>query len=216
MIDFNSYSWIATLLVTLTATFLLLSVDWRWNSLVLAAQYVGVLFLVAVHWPLAMAVTKLVAGWMAVAVLGMATVTIPDNQVDLTSGRITVAPPENLTLNPLLRLFGEKSFYIFTCSMVLIAIVSQAPHFAVWIPGIQPEQTWSGLVMIAFGLLKTGFTDRPFPTIIGLLSALSGFEVLYANIQNSLLMAGLLSGVTLVLALVGAYLLISLQMETTS
>jgi hypothetical protein len=42
---------------------------------------------------------------------------------------------------------------------------------------------------------------------IGLLTVLCGFEILYASIENSILVAALLSVINLGLALVGAYLI---------
>jgi hypothetical protein len=48
---------------------------------------------------------------------------------------------------------------------------------------------------------------------IGLLTALSGFEIIYAAIETSTLVTGLLAGVNLGLALAGAYLIIAPTME---
>ena len=45
--------------------------------------------------------------------------------------------------------------------------------------------------------------------IFGLLTVLAGFEVLYAAVEGSILVAALLAGVTLGLGLVGAYLLVA-------
>ena len=47
--------------------------------------------------------------------------------------------------------------------------------------------------------------------LIGLLTTLSGFELIYAAVENSVLVTGLLAVVTLGLALVGAYLLETLS-----
>jgi hypothetical protein len=48
-----------------------------------------------------------------------------------------------------------------------------------------------------------------------LLTAFSGFEIIYAVIETSLLVTGLLAVVNLGLALVGAYLLIAPTMEAS-
>jgi hypothetical protein len=50
-------------------------------------------------------------------------------------------------------------------------------------------------------------TTRPVKVIIGLLTVLAGFEVFYASVENSVLVAGLLAMVTIGLAAVGAYLI---------
>ena len=63
------------------------------------------------------------------------------------------------------------------------------------------------------GLLQTGFRTDVFSTILGLLTLLSGFEIIYAEIERSTLVAGLLATVTLGLSLIGAYLLLSPEIE---
>jgi hypothetical protein len=73
-----------------------------------------------------------------------------------------------------------------------------------------------GLILICVGLLHLGMTTRPMRVIIGLLTVLSGFEVLYAAVETSLLVAGLQALTTLGLALVGAYLLSVRGMEGDS
>jgi len=56
--------------------------------------------------------------------------------------------------------------------------------------------------------LHLGMTLQPLRVILGLLTTLLGFEVLYSVVENSILVAGLLVVVTLGLALTGCYLLI--------
>jgi hypothetical protein len=70
-------------------------------------------------------------------------------------------------------------------------------------------------MLIGMGLLQLSLTSHPLKVIIGLLTALSGFEIIYAAIETSTLVTGLLAGITLALALVGAYLLISPSMESS-
>jgi hypothetical protein len=57
------------------------------------------------------------------------------------------------------------------------------------------------------GLLHLGMTTRPFRVIIGLLTVLAGFEILYAAVESSVLVAGLLAAINLGLALLGSYFL---------
>ena len=56
-------------------------------------------------------------------------------------------------------------------------------------------------------MLELGITVQPLRVTIGLLTVLCGFEILYASIENSILVAALLSVINLGLALVGAYLI---------
>jgi len=56
-------------------------------------------------------------------------------------------------------------------------------------------------------MLELGITVQPLRVTIGLLTVFCGFEILYASIENSILVAALLSVINLGLALVGAYLI---------
>ena len=87
------------------------------------------------------------------------------------------------------------------------------PQIQSWIPGISAVQTLGGMLLIGMGLLRLSFDVNPLPAILGLLTALSGFEILYAAVEPSALVAGLLAGITLGLALTSAYLLVAPVME---
>jgi hypothetical protein len=58
-----------------------------------------------------------------------------------------------------------------------------------------------------------GFSTEILPTILGILTAFAGFEVIYNALETSALVAGLLSLVTLGIALAGAYLLVAPLIE---
>jgi hypothetical protein len=57
------------------------------------------------------------------------------------------------------------------------------------------------------GILLLGLTADTLRITLGLLTLLAGFEILYATVETSILLAGLLSIVNLGLALGGAYLM---------
>jgi hypothetical protein len=85
-----------------------------------------------------------------------------------------------------------------------------------WLPQISLEQVWGAAILIGVGMLHLGFTGQPFRVILALLTVLTGFEILYASVESSTLVAGLMAGIHLGLALVGAYLMVApLQGETT-
>ena len=65
-------NWLMLLLAIFAGTGLLFSRDWRWSLGLLAVQYLSVFWMVQAHWPISLAATKLVTGWMACAILGIA------------------------------------------------------------------------------------------------------------------------------------------------
>lgn len=193
---------LALILVGTTSLILFMITDWRYGILILAIQYIGVFLLALIQLPLTMAVVKLVAGWMAGAVLGMAMVSIPAlrQEMEGESGK---------------RLVASRPFYLFAAMLVAMVVISLADFALEWFPDLQPEQTLGGLFLIGMGLFKLGFTIQPLQATLGLLTALSGFEIIYASIETSALVVGLLAGITLGLALAGAYLLMAPHLEET-
>jgi hypothetical protein len=187
---------------------MILVMDWRIRLALLSGVYLAVFLLVSDSWPVAMAVSKLVAGWMAAAVLGMALIGQP-GQVTLTSRiqKQTTGKWFPLRVDP------ARYFHLLAALIIAIFTFSISPAIQAWIPGIKNAQLWTGLLLLGMGLLQTGFRTDVFSTILGLLTLLSGFEIIYAEIERSTLVAGLLATVTLGLSLVGAYLLLSPEIE---
>jgi hypothetical protein len=67
--------------------------------------------------------------------------------------------------------------------------------------------------LIGLGLLQLGLRSGFFRAALGLLTLFAGFEILYAAVESSTLVAGLLAVVNLGIALVASYLLISPGLE---
>ncbi|MGW8249014.1 MAG: hypothetical protein ACWGO1_00100 [Anaerolineales bacterium] len=104
-------------------------------------------------------------------------------------------------------------FRIFAAAIVVVAAVSIAPTIDQWLPQLSEVQILGSVVLIGVGLLHLGLTSDPFWVILGLLTALSGFEIIYAGVEISALVQGLLASVTLGLGVIGAYLILSPTME---
>lgn len=180
---------IAVALIIAASLIMLLNRDWRLSIGALAVQYIGVVLLVTPQWPLGMAMTKLVSGWMAGAVLA-------STQINQKQNREEYSWP------------SSRIFRLMAAGLVLIVVWSIEPSTASWISGANDQQIFGGLILIGMGLLQLGMTSQPFRVILGLLIVLAGFEILYSVVEYSVLVAGLLAGVNLSLALVGAYLII--------
>jgi hypothetical protein len=187
---------IAALSVVVTSTGILISRHWRWSIALLAIQYVGIAVLTASSWPIEMAIAKMVAGWMSGAVLGMAVANVPSG-------------------------WGEEGkfwpsgsvFRLLAAFMVIIAVYAALPIISDLIPSLPNQITLGGLALIGLGLLHLGLTAQPLRISIGLLTMLAGFEIIYASVEFSVLVAGLLAGVNLGLGLVGAYMITAAELE---
>ncbi len=192
------------ILVFITALLLISIQEWRISLAALAVQYLGVFLLVAIHRPLMMALTKLLSGWICVLLLGMAMVSLLGT---------SKTDPGNKVQPRLPRVSGQSIstslFRLVAAAVVALVVFSLAPALSRWVPGIQYEPVMGALVLLGFGLLHLGLTANPLRVILALLMILSGFEILYSAVEVSTLVAGLLAGVNLGLAMIGAYLLIA-------
>jgi hypothetical protein len=187
-----TFAWIGVFVILVTSVGLLLVRDWRWSIILLAVQYLGMFILTLQHWPLGMASVKVVAGWMSAAVLGMTRSGLPtygfDEQSFWPRGRL---------------------FRLFAAGMVLLIVVTTTPGVDTIMADAGYAVTGGSLLLIGMGLLHLGITSYILRVVIGLMTVLSGFEVLYATVEGSILVAALLAVINLGLALVGAYLLVA-------
>jgi hypothetical protein len=189
----ESLAVVAVILAMGTTLVPLISKNWRWAILALALQYLAVFWFISMVWPTSQAVIKLVVGWMVSAVLG------------------STQPAENYAKELNTRV-SSRLFRILAAGMIWMLVFSAAPILADIFPtGL--TVLWGGLVLICMGLLQLGLSNQPSRVIIGLLTVLSGFEILYAVVETSILVTGLLAIINLGLSMVGSYILSSASME---
>ena len=181
---------LVNVLLFLTATIILISRDWRLSIATLGIQYAGVFILVYQSWPFEIAVVKLVTGWIAGAVLGIALLNVLQDEIF----------KETFTLS-------EAVFRTLAAILLGLVALSWGSRLPGWFPALTVEQAVGGLLLIGIGLLHLSITALPFRVALGLLTFSSGFEIIYAAVERSILVIGLLAVVTLGLSLVTAYLL---------
>ncbi len=177
---------IAFLFLFATGTLLLLVRDWRASIGLLGIQYLAMFLVVMMMWPFSVALIKLMVGWMVTAVLS-------------TSGAAQVDFSEE-QLMPMGRIFR-----ITLAALLLIVVLSVAPQLTDLLPEINIWVMRCGLLSLCLGLAHVGISTRPFRIILGLLTVLTGFEILYAAVEVSFLVIGLLAGVNMALSLAGVY-----------
>ncbi len=186
-------SWIAVFLLIIATLSLLLTRDWRWSLAFLALQYICVFWLTQIHWTVSMAAVKLVAGWMVATILGITRAALDPEPA--------TAPDRSWPQGRLFR--------ILTTVLVFLVVASVTPSIVKLLPGIGIPEVVGSLILMTMGLLMLGLTVQPLRVVIGLLTFMAGFEILYAAVENAILVAALLVVVNLGLALVGSYLLVA-------
>lgn len=171
------------ILVAFSSLYLFISKRWRWNVIVLAIQYVAVFWMILQVWTLGLAVVKLISGWMAGAILGSSL------QLDHSA-----ETSDSLS---------EKRFKVVLIVIIWIIVYSISPQLQKWLP-ISDNLILGATILIVTGILQFSISTNPVRVIFGLLTSFSGFEVIYAGIESSIMVAGFLAVITLGIALAGA------------
>jgi hypothetical protein len=186
-------SWAAVGLILATSTVMLIIHDWRINLGALALQYIAAFWLVTRHLPFVMGSTKLITGWMVVAALGMTRLSLSSEEED----------------NEESSLLRGRWFRMILMCIVALVTAGVTARIEVVIPGLGLPVIAGGILLIGAGVVHLGVTSEILRVIIGLLTLLTGFEILYAAVESSILVAGLLSVISLGLGLAGSYLLLA-------
>ena len=193
-------SWIAVVSILVTATTILISRDWRISLGALAVQYLAAFWLVTRHLPFAMGSVKLITGWMVVAILGMTRLSL----TNLDQGEQDAFYPRG------------ASFRIILMGIVAFVALGATSRIETAIPGLGLPVIAGGLLLIGAGVAHLGVTSDLLRVALGLLTMLSGFEILYAAVESAILVTGLLATINLGLGVLGSYLLLAGSVPLTS
>lgn len=198
--SFEIVSWISVVLILVTATTILVSRDWRISLGALAVQYLAAFWLVTRHLPFAMGSVKLITGWMVIAIIGM-------TRLSLT----------NLEQNEQDAFYPRgASFRVILIGIVAFVAAGATPRIEAAIPGLGLPVIAGGILLIGAGVAHLGVTSDLLRVSLGLLTMLSGFEIIYAAVESAILVTGLLAAVNLGLGVLGSYLLMSGSVPLTS
>ena len=190
MVLLDDFSGLSLVLLAGIALLLVMVSNWKSLLILLALLYAGETLLISESWPISIVVVKLIAGWMAVGMLGLT----------VWSGR---EEDWKLSSPGLPRLV----FRGLSAVLVGVSVISFYGEARQWFLGASPTQIYGGLFLFGLGLVQLGLSRQPLRIILGLLTVMAGFEILYATVEGSLLMTILLGSLNLGIAFVGSYLL---------
>ena len=136
---------------------------------------------------------------MASALLGLSLFNLPKDMIHQT--RFTTS---------------EIIFRVIAALLAGLFAITGGSKLVEWFAEISIEQAYGALLLITLGLIQLGLTQRPLRVVIGLLTVMSGFGIIQAAVESSILITGLLAVITLSLSVVGAYLLTAPTLEEAS
>ncbi len=181
------FDWLAipaVLVLVGTSLTILIDLKLRWSLFSLGIQFIAAFWLLGLNLPAGLAASKLIVGLIVVALI-MASIT--DDEVELGT-------PDSF----------RNVFHILAAGLVWLLVFSLTPYLES-ILGARIEIIWGGLILVGIGLMQLGMTSHFPKVILGLLTLLTGFHILYSSVEQSALVSGLLAVVDLGLGLTCVY-----------
>ncbi len=160
--------------------------SWRNILIALAAIYFASFFLYLQQWDFLMAAVKLLTGWMGVAILSFVT------GHQHTSADIDLMP--------------KRIFMMIALVLVWVLAFLLSNRISLLFD-MSPEIAFASFSIIGMGLLLLGIKSTSFNVIMGILTFFAGFELVYAELESSILVIGLLAAINLLIAFVGSYMI---------
>ena len=177
---------IAALLAGITAGIITVIEARAVKLILLAVQYVCVTFVVSLSIPAGISVVKLVAGWTACLIF---------TRVILQKGKASAFQgARSLPSGWIFRMIAVLLF--FTAALGL----GRSP--LVIIQDISPIIIVGALLLGGLGLLQVGLYQQPLEIGIGLLTLISGFELIYSSLEPSVTVVALLAAIHIGIAFV--------------
>jgi hypothetical protein len=195
-------------LLLLTGTLVLALRDWRFSLFALAGQYMlaGLLFADIVDPRLA--ITKMLVGLFACLILY---VTARQCSWGALPADVSAEEAEwllrrhGVRLGPVL-FATSLPFRLVLAALVAVAAWAAAQQPGYFLPAVPGPFNLAVYGLAGLGLAAAGISGEPLKAGMGMLTFLTGFELLYSALEPSLVVAGLLAAGTLALAVAIAYL----------
>ncbi|MDK2981685.1 MAG: hypothetical protein PWQ55_2032 [Chloroflexota bacterium] len=179
----NSLLILSSLAVTVA---ILVPRDWRWSIFGLAMTYLIGFILIVQIWPLPLAAVKLLSGLIGLIIIG--TVQMNAAQPNEDPGTMS-----------------SRIFILLLAILSWLIVTATINRLNNWLP-IEYTNLYVGLVFMVCGVIKLSTNQRIFNVIIGLLTLLSGFDIIYSSLEGSALVTALFALIVLSICILGSYL----------
>jgi len=164
----------------------LITSGWRFKLVGLAIIYLISFIVILQIWPVALASVKLIAGWMGIILISASQYTQGD---------------EN---KPFLTIDSQSIFRLLIAALVWIMITAEASAFNEWLP-IPYTNLYLGLTIVGGGLIYASVNKQMFDVILGVLTLLAGFDIIYSSLEGSALVTGIFAIMIILISLLNSY-----------
>jgi hypothetical protein len=186
----------------ITAGILVVARDWRLNVIALTVQYFFGVLLLTRQIQLEVAAVKGLIGWLICMVFYLT-----ERRAGLleqaAEGEVPV-PAQRWQQRWMMS--ARASFHLLAVILIAVAAYTAALRIPLPETEVPRDITLACYLLAGLGALLIGISESPMQVGLGLLTFLSGFDLFYVALEPSLAVAGLLGGVSFLIALAAAYL----------
>ena len=176
------------LILTAACIYIFITNDWRRILIAYALIYICAFAIIAQSWSFTFSLVKLLTGLMSLIVMG------------ISINRYYAIPEKKVK--------SELVFRLIALCLIFILVVFMVYRISIYL-SIALEIVLSALLLLGFGIFQLGITHEPYKIFLAILVLFFGFELIFSANETSLLVNGLLAVVTMLIALMGSFMIIN-------
>lgn len=176
------------LVLAAACIYIFMTDDWRRILIAYVILYICAFAIVAQYWSFTFSLVKLITGLMSLVVMGV------------SINRYYAVPEKKVK--------SELVFRLIALCLIFILVAFMAYRISNYL-SIALEIVLASLLLIGFGIFQLGITHEPYKLLLAILILFFGFELIFSANETSLLVNGLLAVVTMLIALMGSFMIIN-------
>ena len=176
------------LILTAACIYIFITNDWRRILIAYALIYICAFAIIAQSWSFTFSLVKLLTGLMSLVVMC------------ISINRYYAIPEKKVK--------SELVFRLIALCLIFILVVFMVYRISIYL-SIALEIVLSALLLLGFGIFQLGITHEPYKIFLAILVLFFGFELIFSANETSLLVNGLLAVVTMLIALMGSFMIIN-------
>ena len=184
----NWVNLLPVLILAAACMFIMAIDDWKKSILGYALIYISAFSIIVQYWSFSFSMVKLLSGLISLVVLGMS-----------IYRRFEISETKPV---------AERVFRLVALSLVYTLILFIAYRISNYL-SIPLEIVLSSLLIIGFAVIQLGVAHEAYKIFMAILALFFGFELIFSSNEASLLVNGLLAVVTLLVALIGSYMIVN-------
>jgi len=184
----NWINLIPILILAAACIYIFIINDWRRVLIAYAILYISAFAIIAQYWSFTFSLVKLITGLMSLVVMG------------ISINRYYALPEKKMK--------SELVFRLIALSLIFILVAFMVYRISNYL-SIALEIVLAAMLLIGFGIFQLGITHESYKLFLAILVLFFGFELIFSANETSLLVNGLLAVVTMLVALMGSFIIIN-------